>query len=170
MKTIVSAIFATMFAGTSYATDLPRRTAPLAPIAPVALSQPFFVGVHAGATGVNDGIDKPYVVNLRAGYEFSPFARVEANYDYGYNSGTQYHMGSVNGIAQYRFGVVVPYVLAGVGYRWADIKNEPVYTVGGGVRYEFMQNFELDARYRYVTDRNRFRDDNIFTFGLNYKF
>ena len=43
MKTIVSAIFATMFAGTSYATDLPRRTAPLAPIAPVALSQPFFV-------------------------------------------------------------------------------------------------------------------------------
>ena len=172
MKTIVSTIFATVFAGTAYASDLPRRTAPLAPVAPVATvaSLPFFVGLHVGATGVNDGLDKPYIVNLRAGYEFSPYARVEASYDYAGNNGVHYHTGSVNGIAQYRFGTITPYALVGVGYRWSDFKNEPVYTVGGGVRYEFMRDVELDARYRYVTDRDRVRDDNIFTLGVNFKF
>lgn len=173
MKTLIATVVAVVFAGSAYATDLPRRTTPAAPVVPNAVyqSQPFFVGVHVGARDtINTKEDAVFNLNIRAGFEFSPFARIEASYDYGNDNNMFYRTATVNGIAQYRFGPVVPYILAGGGYRWTDFKNEPVYNVGGGVRYEFTRDFEIDARYRYVTDRDRVRDESIFTLGLNYKF
>ena len=65
---------------------------------------------------------------------------------------------------------VIPYALAGVGYRLSDVKNEPVWNAGLGVRYEVTSNIEVDGRYRYLSDFKRNRDENILTLGVNYKF
>jgi opacity protein-like surface antigen len=176
MKSLV--IFSGLFLSTAaMAADIPLRSAPLPPARPVVVEQttPFFVGIHAGAAapyGYNFVDNSDLRVNARIGYEFSPYARIEGNYDYSWNdiSALRSHTVTTNMIGQYRFGSVVPYVLVGGGYRWSDFKNEPVYNIGGGVRYELTRNFEVDARYRYVSDRNRVRDENVVTFGLNYKF
>jgi opacity protein-like surface antigen len=171
---IVSGLFLSTAA---VAADIPLRSAPLPPARPVFVEQsrPFFVGVHAGVSapyGQSDIFSDNARVNVRGGYEFSPYARIEANYDYNWNDvlALRSHTVTTNMIGQYRFGSVVPYVLVGGGYRWTEFNNEPVYNVGAGVRYEFTRNFEADARYRYISDRNRLRDENVVTLGLNYKF
>ena len=175
MKSLV--ILSGLFLSTAaVAADIPARFAPLPPtVVRVQQTTPFFVGVHAGVTspyGQNIFDNSEARVNVRAGYEFSSYARVEGNYDYSWNdvSAFRSHTVTTNMIGQYRIGSVVPYALIGGGYRWSGIKDEAVYNVGGGVRYEFATNFEADARYRYVSDRNRVRDENVVTFGLNYKF
>lgn len=159
-----------MMTTASVAADLPGRNAPQAPKPVATFNQPFFVGAHIGTAAaygdniVNDGVVR---VNLRAGYQFSPLFRLETSYDVGEN---RYHAGTVNGIVQYPVGRFTPYALVGGGYRWTEFKNEPVFVVGGGLRYDLTRNFEIDARYRYVTDRNRERDENVVTLGVNYKF
>jgi opacity protein-like surface antigen len=172
---IVSGLF---FSTAAMAADIPLRSAPLPPARSVVVEQttPFFVGVHVGRAspyGRNEFFDNSNVrLNARAGVEVHPFARLEANYEYSWSDVAVHRSNTVttNLIGQYRFGSVVPYVLVGGGYRWANLKDEPVFNVGGGVRYEFARNFEADARYRYVSDRNRIRDENVVTLGLNYKF
>jgi opacity protein-like surface antigen len=159
------------------AADIPARTSPLPPtVTRVQQSQPFFVGIHVGVATPYNG-DRLFETdnvrtNLRGGFEFSPYSRVEGNYEYNWNdnSNLRSHTVTTNLIGQYRFGSVVPYILVGGGYRWSNFKNEPVYNVGGGVRYELTTIFEVDARYRYVTDRNQIRDENVFTLGLNFRF
>ena len=176
MKSLI--ILAGLFLSTAaIAADIPSRNAPQSPARPifVEIVKPFFVGVHAGTTNYNQNLwsdNTEFRANVRGGYEFSPYARVEANYDYGYSDVSAFRTNTVTGnlIGQYRFGSVVPYVLVGGGYRWSGIKNEAVYNVGGGVRYDLTSRFEVDARYRYVADFNNRRDENVVTLGVNYKF
>jgi opacity protein-like surface antigen len=65
---------------------------------------------------------------------------------------------------------VVPYALAGVGYRLSDAKNEPIFNVGAGLKYEITSNIDLDVRYRYVSDFDRKAYNNAVTVGGAYKF
>jgi opacity protein-like surface antigen len=158
------------------AADLPSRTAPLPPtVVRAQQTSPFFVGVHLGTTNVGQSLwsnNTEFRVNVRGGYEFSPYVRLEGNYDYGSSdfSGLRTNTITGNVIGQYRFGSIVPYVLVGGGYRWSGFKNEAVYNVGGGVRYDITPRFEVDARYRYVANFDNRRDENVATVGLNYKF
>jgi opacity protein-like surface antigen len=175
MKRIV--ILAGLFLSTAaVAADLPSRFAPLPPtVVRTEQSNPFFVGVHFGTTNYDQKLwsnNSEVRANVRAGYEFSPYVRLEANYDYGHSDIRDFRTNTVTGnlIGQYRFGSVVPYALAGGGYRWSGIKNEAVYNVGGGVRYEMTSRFEVDARYRYVANFDNRRDENVATLGVNYKF
>lgn len=167
-----------LFSTAAIAADLPSRTAPMPPQRPVFTepTNPFFVGVHVGATFSNDnyriGDDQNYNINVRGGWEFSPYARLEANYDYSYNTYSPFTTNTVTGnlIGQYRFGSVVPYVLAGVGYRWSGFSDQFVYNFGGGVRYEITRQVEADLRYRYIADNDNRYNQNVVTLGLNYKF
>ena len=159
------------------AADLPSKTAPLPPTIPTTeASTQYFAGLHIGsnATTTQDLWYGSVRGAVRGGWEFSEYARVEANYDYTWSelSAARSHTVTTNLIGQYKIGYlpVTPYVLAGVGYRWSGIKDEAVYNVGGGVRYDVTSNIEVDGRYRYVSDKDRKRDSNVVSIGANYKF
>jgi opacity protein-like surface antigen len=158
------------------AVDLPSKTTPAAPTAPSLFSETsYYVG---GFIGSEPKKVEPWYGALRggvnAGYNVTSYAAVEAMYEYNYNplKAQRSNAGYINGIGQLKvpFIPVVPYVLAGAGYRFADIKNEAVWNVGAGVRYELTSNIEVDGRYRYLSDFGRKRDENILSVGVNYKF
>jgi len=168
-KTLIT-LAAVLVSGVAVAGDLPsRKTAPLPPERPVEDSG-FYAGVRGGVV-FSDNI----TAGVGAGYQFNKFVRAEANYDYLNNdnnrtNGLTSNIGTVNMIGQYQVSVFTPYVLAGIGYRWSDAKNEPVWNVGAGARYAVTENVELDARYRYISSFQNERQGNAFTLGLNYKF
>lgn len=172
MKKSFLVLAAVVASGAALAGDLPSRTtAPLPPERPVADSG-FYAGVRGGVV-FTDNI----TAGVGAGYQFNKFVRAEANYDYLNNdknsvNGLSSSVVTGNVIGQYPLGSfpLTPYVLAGVGYRWSDAKNEPVWNVGAGARYAVTKNVELDARYRYVSSFQNERQGNAFTLGLNYKF
>ena len=151
--------------------DLPnRKQAPAAPV--VSSDSGFYAGVRGGVVFTDN-----LTIGAGAGYQFNRFIRAEANYDYLNNdnnktNGLSSSLATGNLIGQYPFETwgLTPYALAGVGYRWSDAKNEPVWNVGAGVRYDVTKNVELDARYRYVSSFQNERQGNAFTLGLNYKF
>ena len=160
------------------AADLPRNISPASPsvVLPTTETSSFYIGASIGSVAKTD-LNPWYGalrVNVRGGYEFSDYARVEANYDYNYATKSHFaaHILSTNLIGQYKISYVpvVPYVLAGVGYRFSPIKNEIVYNLGAGVRYEITKDIEADLRYKYVTDFKRARDESVITIGANYKF
>lgn len=171
---LITSLLTSAIATSAVAADLPSRTtAPLPPQRPVATSDAgFYAGVRGGIV-FTDNI----TAGVGAGYQFNRFVRAEGNYDYLNNdknttNGLSSSVVTGNLIGQYPFSSVplTPYVLAGVGYRWSDAKNEPVWNVGAGARYAVTQNVELDARYRYVSSFQNERQGNAFTLGLNYKF
>jgi opacity protein-like surface antigen len=108
------------------------------------------------------------------GHEFNNFMRAELDYDYKNSNRVKErsHAFVANGIGQMKlaFHFCSPYGIAGVGYRFSDAKNEAIYNVGAGVRYELTSNIDIDARYRYVTDFKRKQDENVITVGGSYKF
>lgn len=169
---IAAAAVALGMVSAASAADLPsRKFAPAAPVVVSAPRTPFFVGLNAGATTKTEN----GIVGAVAGYEFNQYVRTEATYDHyfgrdipGQNLTQDVVAGNL--IAQYSFGPVTPYVLAGAGYRWAAVKSEAIYNVGGGVRYALTDNVELDGRYKYVSNFNNNRTDNVFTVGFNVKF
>lgn len=180
MKTFTKSVVALMAMSTvAYATDLPSKSQPKAP-APVASasSTPFFVGVSGGSFTTDSTLDWSKINNLgvKGGYEFNSLFRAEVAYDYNHEAVTvsgdkkPTHLVATNGVAQYKFGPVTPYALAGVGYRMNKLNDEYIFNVGGGVRYDVAKNFEADLRYRYVADFDRAREDNILSAGFNYKF
>lgn len=172
MKKSFLAIAAVVMSSAAWAADLPSRTAaPLPPERPVSDSG-FYAGVRAGVVFTDN-----VTVGAGAGYQFNRFVRAEANYDYLNNdknkiNGMSSSVATGNIVGQYPLTAypLTPYVLAGVGYRWSDAKNEPVWNVGAGLRYGVTKNVELDARYRYVSSFQNERQGNAFTLGLNYKF
>ena len=174
MKCVKYALIGLMIGSSAIAGDLPSKEAPKAPTMPTLEDTSWYAGLSLG--GVHT--DKSWYNNLRltasGGYELNSFSRIEATYDYKHSNHNvdRSHTFIANGIGQLKlpFIPVVPYALAGVGYRFADVKNEPVWNAGFGVRYEVTSNIEVDGRYRYLTDFNRKRDENIFTVGANYKF
>jgi opacity protein-like surface antigen len=175
-KTIVAFALAlsTVTAAASDAPSVPSRSNPIAPTASAVSAPKFWVGVNAGGL-VNNGIngiqDAPWNVGVTGGYNFFKLGpiglAVEGTYDYK-KGDTQDVAGNV--VGSVAFGSLAPYALAGVGYRWADIKNEKIWNVGGGVKYSFARNIEIDARYRRVEDWDRTKHDDRVTFGVNYKF
>jgi opacity protein-like surface antigen len=164
-KSIVTA--AALLASTAaFASDLPRRSAPPAPVFTQAAS-PYYVGVNGGLDYKKD--DQKFSVGGNAGYEVNSYVRGEVGYDY-LNNADKTHVVTGNFIVQFPIMTLTPYALAGVGYRWTDIKNDYVYNVGGGVRYGVTKNIELDARYRFVTDFDNLKQNNVISLGANYKF
>ncbi len=171
-KFLITSLLTSVIATSAAAGDLPSRTtAPLPPQRPVVTSDAgFYAGVRGGVV-FNDNI----TAGVGAGYQFNQFVRSEINYDYLNNdnnrtNGLTSNIGTVNMIGQYQVAAFTPYALAGIGYRWSDAKNEGVWNVGAGVRYNVVENVELDARYRYISSFQNERAGNLFTLGLNYKF
>jgi len=173
-KSIIT-LAAIVTSSAALATDLPSKMAAPAP-APVASSAnlPFFAGVRGGdlyKAEVNN-----WTVGGNAGYEVNKFARVEVGYDRLNNKSKALKSDVVttNAIAQLplNFFNITPYALAGVGYKWSHAKDEAIYNVGGGVRYEFAKNLELDARYRHIAGvkKDKYTTTDAFTTGINYKF
>ena len=173
MKCVKYALIATVIGGSAIAADLPSKDMPRAPTS-VTEDNSWYAGLAVGGIYSENSWYNNARISASFGYEMNSFTRIEATYDYKHNnhSNDRSHTGMVNGIAQMKlpFISVVPYALAGTGYRLADVKNEAVWNVGGGVRYEITSNIEIDGRYRYLSDYNRHRDENIFTIGATYKF
>jgi len=163
------------------ASDLPSKISPAAP-APVFTQSNYYVGVNAGT---DTATKKIYSGGITAGATVLPYLAAEAAYDFGYakDAVKGYHQKTdslaLNVIPQYKvFGTdFTAYALAGVGYKYDAItsnttKNDAFYNVGGGLKYEFVKNIDLDARYRYsdalkTTDKN---SDQRITLGVDYKF
>jgi opacity protein-like surface antigen len=170
LRTTIAALMTATAITAASASDLPKRSAPVAP-APAASDSGFYAGVNAGV--VRNENDATFGASL--GYQFNNYLRAEGTYDYRYNednSRTKLTSSTVmgNAIVQFPIGSFTPYALAGTGYRWSDLKNEQVWNAGGGIRYNVMRNVDVDARYRYVANYDNKRDDNVFTVGLNFKF
>ena len=178
MKTFTKSMVALMAMSTvALAADLPSKSQPTAPASVPSASVPYFVGASTGFV-TDSSLDWSKINNLgvRGGYEFNSLFRAEVTYDY-QNEAVKVatklkpsHLVATNGVVQYKFGPVIPYVLAGVGYRTNKVKDDTVVNVGAGVRYPVTKNFEADLRYRYVADFDRVREDNVFAAGFNYKF
>ena len=174
-KTLTTAAAALVSMATvTFGADLPRRAAPAAPAAAVATSPSFYVGARVGSLSNQiDSWNGRVTGGLTGGYEVNNFIRVEGNYDYSHSNQVlnRNHIVTGNAIGQYKIGFgVVPYALAGIGYRWSDLSNEAVWNVGGGARYDSAYNIEVDLRYRYIADFDRVRENNVVTLGVNYKF
>lgn len=160
----------------AFAADIPSKTAPAAPTAPSIFSETsYYVG---GFIGAEPKKVEPWYGSLRggvnAGYNVTSFAAIEAMYEYNYNplKTLRSNAAYINGIGQLKvpFIPVVPYALAGVGYRMSDAKDQVVYNIGGGLKYELTSNIDLDVRYRYIFDADRKFHNNAVTVGGAYKF
>ena len=171
MRNTLAALAVVLGATSAIAADLPGKSAPAAP-APIFTSKAFYAGVNAGGV-VTDGFntDAPWTIGVVGGYNVVSLGPVsvaaEGTYDYK-KGGTNDVAGNV--VGGYKFGSFTPYALLGVGYRWADVKNEAIWNVGGGVRYPINDSIDLDARYRYISNFDRDTKSNVVTVGVNYKF
>ena len=158
------------------AADLPSKTQPAIPsVKSITGDTTYYVG---GFIGAEPKKVEPWYGSLRggvnAGYNLTSFAAVEAAYEYQYSPVKALRSNTLfaNGVGQMKvpFIPVVPYALAGVGYRISDAKDQAVWNVGAGVKYEITSNIDLDLRYRYVSDFDRKAHNNAVTLGAAYKF
>ena len=171
MRNTIAALAAVFGATSAMAADLPGKSAPAAP-SPIFASKSFYAGVNGGGI-VTDGIsvDTPWTVGLVGGYNVSnigPVAvSVEGTYDYSKNKTNDVAGNIVGG---YSFGSVTPYALVGVGYRFADFRNEAIWNVGVGVKIAVTSSIDVDTRYRRVDNFDRNIGEDRVTIGVNYKF
>jgi len=174
MKCVKYALIGLMIGSSAIAGDLPSKEAPKAPTMPTLEDTSWYAGLALGGVHTTNNWYNSLRLTTSFGHELNSFSRIEATYDYKHNnrSDDRSHTGIVNGIGQFKvpFIPVIPYALAGAGYRLSNVKNEPVWNAGFGVRYEVTSNIEVDGRYRYLSDFKRNRDENILTLGVNYKF
>jgi opacity protein-like surface antigen len=190
-NTLASLLASVAMIATAVAADLPSKAAPAAPTAASVFGlDGFYVGANTGgnfAKPSHAGVDNtPYTLGVVGGYEWNRYFRTEATFDYtSKNSPVTTNSGETvfaNAIIQYPAGYgFIPYALAGVGVgynTWGNGKGglvagaKELYNVGGGVRYAISKNIELDARYRYINNINstKVENNNVVTFGANYKF
>jgi opacity protein-like surface antigen len=172
----LAAVSLLVLSSVAVASDLPSKTQPAIPsVKSITGDTTYYVG---GFIGAEPKKIEPWYGSLRggvnAGYNLTTFAAVEAAYEYQYSPVKALRSNSVfaNGVGQMKvpFIPVVPYALAGVGYRLSDAKNEPIFNVGAGLKYEITSNIDLDVRYRYVSDFDRKAYNNAVTVGGAYKF
>ena len=166
---------ALVVATVAHSADLPKRTAPPAPVAvaPYVPVLPFYVGLTGGGA-----IDRTWSLGAVGGYQVNEFFRTELTYDHNFAQDGYKNTDTVMGnlIVQYPLGMgFTPYALAGAGYQWGDYSgrvtgNDAMYNVGGGIRYALTSNIELDARYRYFNSFENNRPTNVGTIGINYRF
>lgn len=181
-KTILTAL-ALVASTAAFAGDLPsRKTAPLPPTDRPAVELPYYVGVNVGGDIGGQGAFSGGAV---AGWTPFRFLSVEAGYDfqypnssYGLTGKTDYkNQLTISALPQYTFNNVpfTAYALAGIGYSWnAVTRDNAIYQVGGGVKYNVARNWDVDARYRYVNSFNEgvnsAKPENRLTLGVNYRF
>ena len=182
-KTIVTALAILASTAAAFATDLPSKTkAPASPLPTLAQSQ-YYVG---GSVGGDLQKAVVYSGGVVAGWNALPFLAVEGTYDI---SRPQAKVGkkfnyentvALNVVPQYKVpGTdISAYVFGGLGYRLNSASGVPdhsIYNVGGGLKYDFAKNLELDARYARIDDvKKKFESvapaENRATVGVNYKF
>ena len=157
--------------------------------APVAVREGgrVYVGGSLGWGGAHLDDRAQWSNTLTVGYEFNKNFAVEASVDYMYqnsyttsNHKTKTHEAGqtafVNAIAGYPIGRVTPYVLAGAGAGFngaGDAHKDPeaLWNVGGGLSYNLTNNWQLDARYRYIDAWTGTRAaEQAFSLGVNYRF
>lgn len=194
MKKTILAFAATLaMAFSAVAADLPSRTAPAAPVySSIPYPTPWYVGVQAGVTAgtsnyLGYGNDSNFVLGVVGGYEFNPFLRGELNFVNRFSSNglSDGQALTANVIGQYAIPgtAFTPYVLGGIGYGWNlygqpfnNGSGAPHWNIGAGVRYALNQNWEVDARYRYLQQFSTYfpltdkLNENIVTLGVNYRF
>ena len=183
-KTIFTALALLASTSVALATDLPSKTT--SPAAPAPAFTQFYTGVNFGGN-----VDKArvYTGGAVAGWNILPILAVEGTYDLGrpentipYSGGNRNYTSTaaVNVVPQFKIpGTdITAYALGGVGYRWnftTFVTDHSVYNVGGGLKYEFAKNIELDTRYRRIDAieskyRVGFTAEDRLTFGVLYKF
>ena len=181
-KTIVTAL-AILASTAAVAADLPSKTA--APATPASI--PTFAQYYIGAS-VGGDLQKALVYSggIVAGYNAAPYLAVESTYDF---SRPQQKVGgkfnyentvAINVVPQYKVPLaeVTAYAFGGLGYRWDTAKaveSHAIYNLGGGLKYEFAKNFELDGRYTRIDDvkpkyHKTSPTEDRGTVGVNYKF
>ena len=183
-KTIVSALAILASTVVASASDLPSKAAAAAPL-PAFAAGGYYAGVNVGGNAnVTDA--RVYSGGAVAGWNVLPFLAVEGTYDLSRPQtkvNREYNWQNtvaVNAVPQYKIpgvGATV-YGLGGVGYRWnaaSTVADHSVYNIGGGLKYEFAKNLELDGRYRRIDalqkkDRTSTSAEDRVTFGVNYKF
>jgi len=176
-RTFTTLAILVVAATSAVASDLPSKTIPTPP-APLFTQTSYYVGVNVGADTANHTV---YTGGISVGTNVLPYLAVEAAYDFGYQKDKVHGKNDkqnelfLNAIPQFKIpGTdLTAYALGGVGYDWDSIaKNRALYNAGGGLKYEFARNFDVDARYRYVDaiDSKVKIEDNRFTLGVNYKF
>jgi opacity protein-like surface antigen len=175
MKNAIVALALATMTTAAVAADVPGRNAPLPPVRPnfETTMTGFYAGANAGASWYSG--DAKALAGVTVGYEFNPFLRAEINglSRFGSQDGQSVTVDGILGVPVGRF---TPYALVGVGVGFNSFNDsrrdaDALWSVGGGVRYSVTQNWELDARYRYLQNfDNTLRDNNITTLGVNYKF
>jgi hypothetical protein len=183
-KTIVTALALLASTAVALATDLPSKTK--TPVSPTTETTQFYVG---GNIGGNADKARVYTGGAVAGWNILPILAVEGAYDFGrpkdpmpYTGGNRNYTSTaaVNVVPQYKlpFVDVTAYALGGVGYRWnftTFATDHSVYNYGGGLKYDFAKNLEVDGRYRRTDAiEAKFRSsssaEDRLTLGVNYKF
>jgi opacity protein-like surface antigen len=182
-KTIVTALAFLASTSVALATDLPSKTsAPATPLPTFAQTQ-YYVGSNVGGE-VQEA--RVYSGGAIAGWNALPFLAVEGTYDlsrpqakvrgeYNYKNTV-----AVNVVPQYNIPstAITAYGLGGIGYRWntaSAVADHAVYNLGGGLKYEFAKNLELDSRYTRIDSvkskyQNASPAEDRATIGVNYKF
>lgn len=162
MKKLLIIATALVVSSAAMAADLPSKTAPLPPIRESVVT-PFFVGVNAG--GLYDS--EEYTLGLTAGANLTDYVTGEIAYDHLHDANANQVTGNV--IVEAPVGSLTPYVLGGVGYRWAE-QDEAVWNLGAGAKVALTDNVDFDVRYRHVVGFETDNKDNIITGGLVFKF
>ena len=182
-KTIVSALAILASSAVALAADLPSKAAPAAPALPAFATGGYYAGVNLGGDADKTRV---YSGGAVAGWNVLPFLAVEGTYDLSRPKnkvGSEYNWQNtvaVNAVPQYKIPGTdfTAYALGGVGYRWnsvSTVADHSVYNVGGGVKYDFAKNIELDGRYRRIDNvQSKYRtstsaEDRV-TAGVNFKF
>jgi len=76
-----------------------------------------------------------------------------------------------NGVISYDLGTFSPYILAGPGYRWSDLKgNQSRYNIGAGTKIRLTDMMNLDVRYRRIDNFKNNRPEDKITVGIGFKF
>jgi opacity protein-like surface antigen len=177
-KTIVAALALIASTAVASATDLPSKSTPAAPIAPVSSSSQSYFGVNGGWDVKSD---RAYSVGAVAGWNVLPILAVEGTYDLSradqkvrgdWNYGNTI---AVNAVPQYKVpGIgITAYAIGGVGYKWnTEAADYAVYNVGGGLKYELSKSLDFDGRYRRIEaiDSKKGAPEDRVTAGVNYKF
>jgi opacity protein-like surface antigen len=185
MKNILTAITLIFAGSTAYAASLPEKSIPAAPTKPlIEAPASWYVGANAGGNvRSNQNVQyTPGNIGGVVGYNFNKNFALEVTLDQAFKKGhyNQNTRAIVNGVVSSPYGVLnfTPYILAGVGTQTKDIYGgasglHSIYNVGGGVKYEVNNKWDIDARYRYVntfSDSKYDSDAHIFTVGTNFKF
>ncbi len=191
MKNFLLALVAFLgLSGAAFASDLPRRSAPVAP-APVAVSAPLFTGFYAGVVGgyrwdvirSNDatGALGGSAIGLTAGYNHrvgNIVVGVEGDVSLGRRDDSAFHdarqYGTVRARAGYAFGNLLPYVTAGyAGARFAGFDGvSHGFAYGAGAEFAISGPWSIKGEWiRMDVDApvERYRSD-VVRGGVNYRF